>query len=278
MNLREHAGDISLRLLVFISLLAGADLAAHLAVPPLGALPGSAILLGFLVAGGIVAARLLPRSVAVLAAVAAALPAAATAYDIHRDEQIRTGPRAEQIALAEAPGHGDALVITLRDGRVRPDLSGAFTRRDVREEVRSDRVKGIEITCFAVAPVVGAGWKRDQPVRAWAACPAFSGTCTSHAVLASCRGRWEADHRAGVVLRTAGTRRAVKVAERVHGLRSAAAAPVLQWSADPEADLAEGDQMRLALVLLAHLLAAGAMAMFGFLSLRRPRQKEPGAG
>lgn len=160
------------------------------------------------------------------------------------------GEHLSDVAVAEAPGRAGATVLRFRDGTLRPELGGSHERA-------SGNVRSAGRRRFVVIPVVPAGWTPTAPVPAWATAGAQAPAAGSGgvAVLAEDREDYQ---------------KAIADAEHRHGLRSAPAAPVLEWG-DPDAILAGHRRTTIALVLTVKGIWLVGMTIAWFYTRRRRR-------
>lgn len=150
-------------------------------------------------------------------------------------------------SVAEAPGRASATVFRFRDGAPRPELGGSHVRS-------SGNVRSAGSRRFVVTPVVPTAWARTDPVPVWATAGAQPATGSG-----------------GVVVLAEDLedyRKAIADAERRHGLRSAPAAPVVEWG-DPDAIVAGHRRTTIALVLTVKGIWLVGMTIAWFYARRR---------
>jgi len=172
-------------------------------------------------------------------------------------------------SVAEAPAHATATRFTFADARLRAELRG---------EVKGETLANKSRTAWAVqvAPLVPAGWTREQPVPAFVACDTTPGF--------DCLGRFPAQVSGAVLFagpHAADGARAVEVAVADRGLTVARGAPLLAPVDDPDAEPKRRWVLGLGLCALTWLLwAGGLVAARGAEFVRRRRRGGPrdGAG
>ena len=166
------------------------------------------------------------------------------------------------ISVREAPAHPFVTRFRFVDGKVRDDLASSSAVRGKYGEVLYSQ---------SVAPIVPDGWTPSDPVPAWAA-------SKPHALRES-EADWQQPYRAGARLVTgtleSGPTDAIDVAVRKHHLRSADGAPVLRWTADPEAMIADDTRTTWIIVAIGVALWTGATAWSAI--SRSARRERPGA-
>ena len=154
------------------------------------------------------------------------------------------GASARDVPIAAAPGI-QATFLHFRDGRVLVDMAEAV---DIwaSNGRRRNRDRHVAYTLY-VAPVVGVGWTRDQPVMVFAV--------TGHPGRNQGQSQWVQPWRAGFRL---GGLHAVEIhegigrIERHSGIIAAGNAAIIRWTADPEAE-AVAARWRLAMTAIVAL-------------------------
>lgn len=163
------------------------------------------------------------------------------------------------IPVREAAGHPRAAIFHFTDGRVLAEARGSV------EVSGGSRGRSSPLYSLSVAPIVGEGWTRAQPVTAWAVSAAPESGMP--------RSDWSRPSRAGVravSIEAARIDAATARIARLYGLRAARQAPVLHWLDDPEGAVA-AQRRRLAGILGASVAIWFAMLLVGRLFAGRRR-------
>jgi len=133
-------------------------------------------------------------------------------------EALLTVP--EPITLEDLSG-SDTKVVELEDGELRTDLMGHH-----RKEGISDRPDSHSY----VVPIAADAWSDGDPIAAWAVCRM---DLDSQDQETKCRAIFEGERRIGKRRPDPSFRKAIRAAEKRHGLQSAKNAVLLDWDWDP---------------------------------------------
>ncbi len=165
--------------------------------------------------------------------------------------RLDSSRRLHQTTPAELPNAPDAAVFTFRDGNQVPELSGSVTTHSSSTDKKGRRTDST--TVYAVAPLVGPGWTREQPVPAWSICVSSSGySVCEQQFRMEVREGLAADHKAASPLREA-----IETAQKQHGLRAAAGARLVDLVLDAEQELrAQWRNIALAVLIPSGIWAA----------------------
>lgn len=137
-----------------------------------------------------------------------------------RDASFSIGKRVVTgVSLSEAKQFPDALGYRFDDAIVKSNIIGSYD---------SPSGDGSPSVTYEVSPIVNSSWKRGDEIHAWAICYTLS-----------CDAVWEQPYSAGVVPNPETTStscfwKAVENAEKVHSIKSAKGAILIEWIAEPE--------------------------------------------
>ena len=150
-----------------------------------------------------------------------------TGYQDYR--KLRAAKSVQGISVAEAPKYPDVAVFYFEDGHTLPHLAGRVSYATLGEGVLDSGTNHI-----TVVPVVPQNWQLGDPVPLWAGCQSASYFPYSEAD-DSCTEGYEELYRAGHIIsyNVHYYRRAVRDAERTHGLASVPEAPIIRWTEAP---------------------------------------------
>lgn len=150
-----------------------------------------------------------------------------TGYQDYR--KLRAAKSVQGISVAEAPEYPDAAVFYFKDGHTLPYLAGRVSYVTYGEGVFDSGTNYV-----TVVPVVPQDWQLGDPVPLWAGCQSASYFPFSEAD-DLCTEGYEEVYRAGHVIsyHVHYYRRAVRDAERKHGLESSPEAPIIRWIESP---------------------------------------------
>jgi hypothetical protein len=143
-------------------------------------------------------------------------------------QRLGAAPRLHQTSPGELPYAPEASVFTFREGTQALDFS-SFLYVTV-ESTDSKGKKTTSKKLYAVAPLVGPGWTREQEVPAWSTCESPT---VAHDV---CEQQFRTPVRAGIVnpVQDPDFLKAIAKAEEQHGLRSRVGARLVELVPDAE--------------------------------------------